>query len=125
MRSPTTFSARPLPPNGADSPIDAFVRAKLTEHHLAASSEADRRTLCRRLYFDLTGLPPTPEEIAAWRDVPNAFIRSVLREGRTLYNRSPRRSVRSEFSPDRRQADEACRLAAEVVGIAGAIMTTD
>jgi hypothetical protein len=45
------------------SPVDAFIRAKLNEQGLAPSAEADRRTLGRRLYFDLIGLPPTPEEI--------------------------------------------------------------
>jgi hypothetical protein len=44
---------------GARNPIDAFVRAKLREKGLAPSPEADRRTLARRLYFDLLGLPPT------------------------------------------------------------------
>ncbi|MEO6787322.1 MAG: DUF1549 domain-containing protein, partial [Chthoniobacteraceae bacterium] len=48
------------------NPIDAFISAKLAENGLATSPEADPRTLCRRLYFDLTGLPPTPEEISAF-----------------------------------------------------------
>ena len=43
--------------------IDAFISAKLAERGLAMSPEADARTLCRRLYFDLTGLPPTPEQV--------------------------------------------------------------
>ena len=43
--------------------IDAFIDAKLAEKGLARSPEADARTLCRRLYFDLIGLPPTPEEM--------------------------------------------------------------
>src|SRR5262249_14003754 len=43
--------------------IDAFIGAKLVEKGLSFSAEADRRTLLRRLSFDLTGLPPTPEEI--------------------------------------------------------------
>src|SRR5205823_10055352 len=45
------------------------------------SSEADRRTLLRRLSFDLTGLPPTPEEVRAFvadRD-PNAYEKQVDR----------------------------------------------
>ena len=48
------------------NPIDAFVLAKLDEKGLRPSPEADRRTLIRRLYFDLVGLPPKPEEIEAF-----------------------------------------------------------
>lgn len=48
------------------TPVDAFILAKLGEKGLAISPEADRHTLIRRLYFDLLGLPPTPEEIAAF-----------------------------------------------------------
>ena len=48
------------------NPIDAFITAKLAENGLAMSPEADARTLCRRLYFDLTGLPPSPEEVDAF-----------------------------------------------------------
>jgi hypothetical protein len=47
----------------AITPIDHFVLAKLTEHGLAPSAMADRRTLLRRLSFDLIGLPPIPEEV--------------------------------------------------------------
>jgi len=46
--------------------IDEFIRAKLAEKNLTMSPPADARTLCRRLYFDLIGLPPTPEEIEAF-----------------------------------------------------------
>ncbi|MGI8982532.1 MAG: DUF1553 domain-containing protein [Pirellulaceae bacterium] len=46
------------------TPIDAFILAKLSEQHLAPSPEADKLTLLRRLYFDLIGLPPTPQETA-------------------------------------------------------------
>lgn len=45
------------------NPIDYFVRQKLAEHKLTPSPVADRRTLIRRLFFDLHGLPPTPEQI--------------------------------------------------------------
>jgi mono/diheme cytochrome c family protein len=46
--------------------IDFFVRATLAEKKLSPSAVADRRTLIRRLAFDLTGLPPTPEEVDAF-----------------------------------------------------------
>jgi len=45
------------------NPIDAFVQATLDRKGLTASPEADRKTILRRLYFDLIGLPPTPKEI--------------------------------------------------------------
>ena len=45
------------------TPVDAFVLAKLEENGLTPSAEADRRTLIRRLYFDLIGLPPTILEV--------------------------------------------------------------
>jgi mono/diheme cytochrome c family protein len=55
--------------------IDEFVLGKLQEHGLTLSAEADRRTLIRRLAFDLWGLPPTPEQIARFLsdDDPNAY----------------------------------------------------
>ncbi len=46
-----------------DASIDGFIRAKLAEKGIAMSPEADRRTLIRRLSFDLHGLPPTPERV--------------------------------------------------------------
>src|SRR5687767_7499986 len=48
------------------NPIDAFVQARLQREGLKASPEADRRTLIRRITFDLTGVPPTPGEVAAF-----------------------------------------------------------
>jgi hypothetical protein len=47
----------------APSPLDAFVLARLQKEGVAPSPEADRRTLLRRVSFDLTGLPPSPREI--------------------------------------------------------------
>ena len=57
---------------GTTNPIDAFVRARLTEKGLTPAPEADRRTLLRRLSFDLVGLPPSPEEVAAFTADPRA-----------------------------------------------------
>jgi hypothetical protein len=48
------------------NPIDAFVLAALEKKGLSLSPEADRLTLLRRAYFDLVGLPPTPQEIDAF-----------------------------------------------------------
>ena len=63
--------SRPAVPSVKDpawvrNPIDAFVLAKLEASGLKPAPEADRQTLIRRLTFDLTGLPPTPEEIRAF-----------------------------------------------------------
>ena len=52
-----------LPANGAAHPIDAFVRDRLAKEKLSPSPEADRGTLVRRVALDLTGLPPSPEEV--------------------------------------------------------------
>ena len=46
--------------------IDVLVQNRLAEIGLQPSPEADRRTLIRRLYFDLLGVPPTPQEVAAF-----------------------------------------------------------
>ena len=48
------------------NPIDAFILSKLEEKGLKPAPEADKLTLVRRIYFDLTGLPPTPEQIDAF-----------------------------------------------------------
>ncbi len=46
------------------NPVDAFILARLKKEGLRPSPAADRATLIRRIYFDLTGLPPTPKEVA-------------------------------------------------------------
>jgi mono/diheme cytochrome c family protein len=63
------------------TPVDAFVLAKLEEKGLSLSAPAERRTLIRRVTFDLTGLPPTPAEVAAFVNdqSPDAYARVVER----------------------------------------------
>lgn len=68
-----------------DNPIDGFVGAALQAHGMNFGPEADYATVCRRLFLDLTGLPPTPEEIARFeRDsAPDAvarLVRTLLRD---------------------------------------------
>ena len=55
-------SAKPAEAGIPNSPIDAFIRAKLREKGLPSAPPADQRTLIRRATFDLIGLPPTPQE---------------------------------------------------------------
>jgi len=61
--------------------IDRFVLARLDAEGLQPSEEADKRTLLRRLSLDLTGLPPTPEEVDQFLEdrSPNAYERQVER----------------------------------------------
>jgi mono/diheme cytochrome c family protein len=75
---PPTGSPNPSRQASAN-PIDAFIRAKLSDKGLSLSKEADRRTLIRRAHFDVIGLPPTPEEVEAFvadKD-PNAYEKLV------------------------------------------------
>jgi hypothetical protein len=76
----------PAPPAVQDAawvrtPFDAFVLAELEKHGLLPAPEADRATLIRRVTFDLTGLPPTPEHVEAFvKDPsPDAYQRLIDR----------------------------------------------
>ncbi len=74
---------RPLPPVAEETwplnAIDHFILSRLEKEGLNPSPDADRATLLRRLSFDLTGLPPTPEETQAFlNDIsPEAYERAV------------------------------------------------
>src|SRR5262249_52952437 len=63
----------------AAQPVDAFIAAKLDEAGLKPSAPADKRTLLRRVYFDLIGLPPAPEDVQRFLadDSTEAFDRVV------------------------------------------------
>jgi uncharacterized protein DUF1553/uncharacterized protein DUF1549 len=87
----TWWSLRPLNANEPPSdgilaewsanPIDRFVYARLAEAGLLPNPPADRRTLIRRAFYSLTGLPPSPEEVEEFLhdDSPNAYERLVDR----------------------------------------------
>ena len=53
-------------PNWVRNPIDSFVLTKMEENKISPNPEADKPNLIKRLYADLTGLPPTPEEVNAF-----------------------------------------------------------
>lgn len=62
---------KPRPPSVSDedwpqAPLDRFILAKLEDQGLRANPRAEKHTLIRRAYFDLTGLPPSPEEVDAF-----------------------------------------------------------
>jgi mono/diheme cytochrome c family protein len=65
VRRPAVPEARD-PKTAIRNPIDAFLLAKLSEKGLSFTLPADRITLARRIYFDLTGLPPSPADVAAF-----------------------------------------------------------
>ena len=79
-----TTPVRPTPPevkNGewARNPIDAFILSRLEKEGLHPADEADKRTLIRRLSLDLTGLPPTREEVHQFLadDSPDAYEKVI------------------------------------------------
>jgi hypothetical protein len=77
---------RPAVPTVSDAarvrnPIDAFILAKLDEKKLKLAPDADRKTLARRAYFDLHGLPPTPEQVEEFVNdkAPDAYEKLIDR----------------------------------------------
>jgi len=79
------FVPAPRPPvpdiDGADHPVDAFVLARLKSKGLTPNAAADRAAQARRVHLDLTGLLPTPDELAAFMadESPHAWDRLVDR----------------------------------------------
>ncbi len=79
---------RPDVPAGAKNPVDAFIAKSLVAAGLKSAPQADARTLIRRATYDLTGLPPSPQEIAeftsdwkqdaqqAWSDLVNRLLKN-------------------------------------------------
>src|SRR5687768_11304502 len=72
LTTPVVPSAGPS--SDSANPIDRFVAAGLDARGMKPSPPADRRTLIRRVYSDLTGLPPTPEEVKAFVDDTSANV---------------------------------------------------
>lgn len=72
-------ATRPEVPAGKQNPIDGFLAAGVAENGLTQSPEADKRTLVRRIYLDLIGLPPSPQQVRAFLsdDAPDAWERLV------------------------------------------------
>ena len=76
--------SKPTPPavknaSWGTNAIDKFILAKLEEKSMIAAPQADKETLLRRVYYDLTGLPPTPKQIDDFvRDQsPDAYVRVI------------------------------------------------
>lgn len=77
---------RPVPPavkrpEWVANPVDAFILSRLEQADLSPNPPADRRTLMRRVHYDLLGLPPSPEEVEEFaRDAaPDAYERLIER----------------------------------------------
>src|SRR5690349_20442631 len=88
MRAERLWSLQPVkksePPAGVTTsanPIDAFIAADYREKGLIPVEKADKSTLLRRVYLDLTGLPPTPAEQEAFLadTAPDAYEKTVDR----------------------------------------------
>jgi cytochrome c553 len=73
------WSLRPPMSRDTNASIDSFIQAKWAEKGLKPGESADKRTLFRRAYFDLLGLPPSPEEVDAFLadSSPDAFAKLI------------------------------------------------
>jgi cytochrome c553 len=80
LTRPSNAPPPPTPnPQWARNPIDAFILAKLGHQQLTPAPEADRRTLLRRIWFDLIGVPPSPEDTRAFLadPAPDAYEKQI------------------------------------------------
>lgn len=70
-----------IPAHMAHTPLDAFIQARLAKEQLQPSPSADKPTLLRRAACDLTGLPPTPQEVVAFENnpAPDAYEQEIDR----------------------------------------------
>ncbi|MCB9383066.1 MAG: DUF1553 domain-containing protein [Bryobacterales bacterium] len=75
------WAFQPVAEPAAGASIDALIQARLAEEGLQSTGPADKRTLLRRLYFDLIGLPPAPEDVDAFLadESPDAYTKVVDR----------------------------------------------
>jgi cytochrome c553 len=75
---------KPPTPKGDAHPIDTFLRAKIDAAGLTPTRPADARTFARRLAFDLTGLPPVPDRVAAFEKAyaadPDSAVKAYVAE---------------------------------------------
>ena len=83
------------PQRAVANPVDAFIRAKLAEKQLAPSPEAEPRVLIRRLYFDLLGLPPKPEEVESFEREFSPALRPSVPPSATADGETERRRERA------------------------------
>ena len=78
---------------GVEHPVDRFIRARLAERKITSSPEADRRTLIRRVMFDLHGLPPSQAEV-------EAFLAATERQSDNQTGGQSDQEKDSSLSPD-------------------------
>ena len=78
---PAVPKTKGAPEQWQQHPVDAFIHKQLAQKNLTPSPEADRRTLARRVALDLTGVPPTPQEVATFLsdESPDAYSQYVDR----------------------------------------------
>ena len=78
---PAVPETKDAPEQWQQHPVDAFIHRQLAQKNLTPSPEADRRTLARRVALDLTGIPPTPQEVATFLsdESPDAYSKYVDR----------------------------------------------